>query len=100
MLLDSDGKLLKPIQAPPRGEREVEFYQTVFGCETSDQSILRLRQFVPTFHGVKHVVFPGLPFKDILDYVLVTSDSVVGGIKCLSNGISFSHEGQNLPFYS
>ena len=70
MLLDSDGKLLKPIQAPPRGEREVEFYQTVFGCETSDQSILRLRQFVPTFHGVKHVVFPGLPFK-VDNYIIL-----------------------------
>ena len=87
MLLDSDGRLLKPIQAPPRGEREVEFYQTVFGCETSDQSILRLRQFVPTFHGVKHVVFPDLPFKDILDYVLITVDSVVGSVKFLPNTI-------------
>ena len=67
MLLDSDGKLLKPIQAPPRGEREVEFYQTVFGYETSNQTILRLRQFVPTFYGVKHVVFPDSPLKDILD---------------------------------
>mgnify|MGYP002803580531 CR=1 FL=1 len=70
MLLDSDGRLLKPIQAPPRGEREVEFYQTVFGCETSDQSILRLRQFVPTFHGVKHVVFPDLPFK-VDNYIIL-----------------------------
>ena len=73
MLLDSDGKLLKPIQAPPRGETEGEFYETVFECETSDQIILRLQQFVPTFYGVKHVVFPDLPLKDILDYVFTMS---------------------------
>ena len=69
MLLDSDGKLLKPIQAPPRGEREVKFYKSVFECETSDQTILKLRQFLPTFYGVKHVALPQLSQKDILDHI-------------------------------
>ena len=88
MLIDSDGKLLKPIQAPPRGEREVEFYQTVFGYETSNPTILKLRQFVPTFYGVKHVVFPDLPFKDILNYCISVSHNYCISV---SHNIAVSH---------
>ncbi|CAB4021368.1 inositol polyphosphate multikinase [Paramuricea clavata] len=70
MLLDSDGKLLKPIQAPPRGEREVEFYQSLFECKTSDQTTLKLCQFVPAFYGVKHVVSPDLSLK-VDNYIIL-----------------------------
>lgn len=55
MLLDNDGKLLKCIQMPPRGTREVDLYQCVFGIDVSDSVTLKLRSFLPAFHGIKVV---------------------------------------------
>lgn len=78
MLLDNNGRILKPIQTPPRGKKEVEFYQTVFGCEFNE-SIAKLRQFVPTFYGIEHVALPKLSQGDILPsiYTLHTKQDVL-----------------------
>lgn len=55
MLIDKDGKLLKPLQEPPRGERELHFYENVFSKDISDAVTLKLKSFLPTFYGIKVV---------------------------------------------
>lgn len=47
--------MLKPVQVPPKGQTEVEFYQEVFGEQAStDKVLLQLRELVPKFHGIVH----------------------------------------------
>ncbi|XP_078576370.1 inositol polyphosphate multikinase-like [Branchiostoma floridae x Branchiostoma japonicum] len=51
MLQHEDGTLLKPLQPPPRGQKELGFYQKIFEEETNDQDLLTLRQFMPKYLG-------------------------------------------------
>ncbi|XP_019923289.3 inositol polyphosphate multikinase isoform X1 [Magallana gigas] len=54
-LVHEDGTVLKPVQVPPKGQTEVEFYQEVFGKQAStDKVLLQLRELVPKFHGIVH----------------------------------------------
>ncbi|XP_048761323.1 inositol polyphosphate multikinase-like isoform X2 [Ostrea edulis] len=54
-LQHDDGTILKPVQYPPKGQREVDFYQEVFGDQGSDdKAVLQLRDLVPKFHGILH----------------------------------------------
>jgi 1D-myo-inositol-tetrakisphosphate 5-kinase/inositol-polyphosphate multikinase len=54
-LQHDDGTILKPVQYPPKGQREVDFYQQVFGEQAADdKALLQLRDLVPKFHGVLH----------------------------------------------
>jgi len=49
ILTNKEGCILKPIQPPPRGDREVEFYQTV--TTSSDKEVAQFVQFIPQFFG-------------------------------------------------
>ncbi len=51
-LKNSDGKILKPIQCPPRGERERRFYETVFDPACTDPVLLKMRPLLPLYMGV------------------------------------------------
>ncbi|OWF50893.1 Inositol polyphosphate multikinase [Mizuhopecten yessoensis] len=51
-LQHEDGTVLKPVQSPPRGQREMEFYTTAFDENCSNKTLLNLRQFVPQFSGI------------------------------------------------
>ena len=44
--------MLKPVQRPPKGEREVTFYETVFNEAEERSEILQLRRFLPHYYGV------------------------------------------------
>ena len=44
--------MLKPIQRPPKGEREVLFYETVFNGNDERDEILQLRRLLPRYYGV------------------------------------------------
>ena len=50
-----DGRLLKPVQAPPRGLRERDFYKRI--NTSKDPTDLRLKKFIPEFFGVEKVGF-------------------------------------------
>lgn len=50
-----DGRLLKPVQAPPRGRRELEFYKKI--NSSKDPVDIRLRKCIPEFFGVEKVGF-------------------------------------------
>ena len=48
-----NGKVLKPLQPPPRGDREVNFYEEVQGSnEAIDKEI---RNCLPEYFGVEKV---------------------------------------------
>jgi len=47
-----DGRILKPVQAPPKGEREISFYKQLL--ESTDPDDQRISQVVPEFFGVGH----------------------------------------------
>ncbi|XP_054267634.1 inositol polyphosphate multikinase-like isoform X2 [Macrosteles quadrilineatus] len=49
MLRDEDGHVLKPVNKPEQGRKEIEFYETLSKYETDD--ILQLKQFVPQYFG-------------------------------------------------
>lgn len=51
-MLEKDGVVLKPLQTPPRGERELNFYKEAFSCE--QKWALDLRPLLPTFQGEWH----------------------------------------------
>ena len=46
-----DGTVWKRLQGPPRGPREMEFYQEVFTGDPKDNITLELRKFLPHFRG-------------------------------------------------
>lgn len=50
--LTVDDCVLKPVQRPPKGEREVLFYETVFNETEERNEILQLRRFLPHYYGV------------------------------------------------
>lgn len=67
ILKREDGKLLKPIQAPPKGPREAEFYRKI--SQSRDPIDIRLRNFIPKFHGIEQVGFT--------NGIIVTEDFLV-----------------------
>jgi len=44
--------MLKPVQTPPRGQREVDFYKAVYSERCSDETLKAMRNFMPNFYGV------------------------------------------------
>ena len=53
MLQHSQGFVLKPVQPPPRGQREVDFYTNISSSTLADD--LRFRELTPKFHGVENI---------------------------------------------
>ena len=53
LLQTNDGYVLKPVQSPPRGEREHNFFKRIFSSNDSDlnQDELQLRNLLPTYRG-------------------------------------------------
>ncbi|XP_041065027.1 inositol polyphosphate multikinase isoform X1 [Carcharodon carcharias] len=51
MLQHPDGTVLKQLQPPPRGPRELNFYNMVFGSSCHEHVFLDLRKFLPKFLG-------------------------------------------------
>jgi len=50
VLQDDEERVYKPVQSFPKGQREIDFYQKVYG---SNCPVLKqLRQFLPHFHGI------------------------------------------------
>jgi len=58
MLQHLDGSILKPVQPPPRGEREVNFYRKIFDPKCDDPVLLTLRPFLPKFLGMWNAPLP------------------------------------------
>ncbi|XP_013386572.1 inositol polyphosphate multikinase [Lingula anatina] len=50
-LQNTDGTVLKAIQSPPRGMRELQFYQNVFDENQTNSALISLRQFMPKYLG-------------------------------------------------
>lgn len=53
ILKRADGKLLKPVQPPPKGQREVDFYTSLE--KSGDPIDKRIQQHVPEFFGVETI---------------------------------------------
>ncbi|XP_073690677.1 inositol polyphosphate multikinase-like [Garra rufa] len=51
VLQHPDGTILKQLQAPPRGPREMNFYTQVFAKDCTDKRLLELQQHLPKFFG-------------------------------------------------
>ncbi|XP_013865905.1 inositol polyphosphate multikinase [Austrofundulus limnaeus] len=51
ILQHPDGTVLKQVQPPPRGPREVQFYNTVFAEDCSDPCLLDLQNHIPKYYG-------------------------------------------------
>jgi len=49
ILTNKEGCILKPIQPPPRGDREVKFYENV--ATTTDPEIAKFAKFIPQYFG-------------------------------------------------
>ena len=55
MLDRGNGIVLKAIQTPPRGTRELTLYQTIFAPSCKDKHLLELRNFLPMYYGTETV---------------------------------------------
>ncbi|XP_077206528.1 inositol polyphosphate multikinase [Paroedura picta] len=51
ILQHPDGTVLKQLQPPPRGPRELEFYNQVYAADCEDPVFLELRKYLPKYHG-------------------------------------------------
>ncbi|XP_015234801.1 PREDICTED: inositol polyphosphate multikinase isoform X2 [Cyprinodon variegatus] len=51
ILQHPDGTVLKQVQPPPRGPREMQFYRTVFAEDCSDPCLLDLQNHLPKYYG-------------------------------------------------
>lgn len=50
-----EGIVLKPVQPPPRGQRETTFYKTI--SKSTDPKDVELRKHIPRFFGIEEVGF-------------------------------------------
>ena len=53
LLKHKSGFVLKPMQSPPRGAREVKFYQHLYSSVQEDD--IRMRNLAPKFFGTENV---------------------------------------------
>lgn len=53
MLEHESGFVLKPVQAPPRGLREVKFYQNLYNSARDEDA--RMRSFAPKYYGTVNI---------------------------------------------
>ena len=53
MLDRGNGMVLKALQNPPRGTRELDLYQTTFAPACCDKHLLELRNFLPLYYGTE-----------------------------------------------
>jgi len=53
MLQHSQGFVLKPVQPPPRGQREVDFYTKITSSAADDD--VKMRELTAKFHGVENI---------------------------------------------
>ncbi|XP_068111422.1 inositol polyphosphate multikinase [Hyperolius riggenbachi] len=51
ILQHPDGTVLKQLQPPPRGPRELDFYNMVFSSDCTDSKLHDLRTFLPKYFG-------------------------------------------------
>ncbi|KAJ8361617.1 hypothetical protein SKAU_G00181420 [Synaphobranchus kaupii] len=51
ILQHPDGTVLKQLQPPPRGLREMQFYSKVHGEDPSDRCLQELQRFLPAYYG-------------------------------------------------
>ncbi|CAH2322208.1 inositol polyphosphate multikinase, partial [Pelobates cultripes] len=51
ILQHPDGTVLKQLQPPPRGPRELDFYNMVFTKDCTDHNLLDLQKFLPKYFG-------------------------------------------------
>ena len=50
-LSTSDGCVLKPVQRPPKGERERDFYEWLYKSKETAEEISELKRFLPKYFG-------------------------------------------------
>jgi 1D-myo-inositol-tetrakisphosphate 5-kinase/inositol-polyphosphate multikinase len=55
MLDRGNGMVLKALQTPPRGTRELGLYQAVFDPACADTDVIQLRNFLPIYYGTELV---------------------------------------------
>ncbi|XP_020773838.1 inositol polyphosphate multikinase [Boleophthalmus pectinirostris] len=51
ILQHPDGTVLKQLQPPPRGPREMHFYSMVYADDCCDPCLLELRNYLPKYYG-------------------------------------------------
>ncbi|KAL4640099.1 inositol polyphosphate multikinase [Arapaima gigas] len=51
ILQHPDGTVLKQLQPPPRGPRELQFYKKVYTADSSDPYLLDLQCYLPKYYG-------------------------------------------------
>ncbi|XP_061491329.1 inositol polyphosphate multikinase isoform X2 [Rhineura floridana] len=51
ILQHPDGTVLKQLQPPPRGPRELEFYNKVYAAGREDSVMLELQKYLPKYYG-------------------------------------------------
>ncbi|XP_053306134.1 inositol polyphosphate multikinase [Spea bombifrons] len=52
ILQHPDGTVLKQLQPPPRGPRELDFYNLAFSEECADHHLIDLQKFLPKYFGI------------------------------------------------
>lgn len=57
MLKHKDGYVLKPVNRPEQGKREISFYESF--QTTSDPVLLRFKDFIPVFKGTTNLILNG-----------------------------------------
>ena len=51
LLVSDQGHVLKQVQDPPKGPRELQFYQKI--TSSDDPECLKWRQLAPKYHGIE-----------------------------------------------
>ncbi|KAF4525751.1 hypothetical protein B566_EDAN002011 [Ephemera danica] len=77
LLINEQGHVLKPIEGPVRGTREVNFYKQI---QSSDDPIIQeLKSFVPAYYGTKK-----LPWnEEEVDYIVLSNATAEMKLPCV-----------------
>ncbi|XP_071105069.1 inositol polyphosphate multikinase-like isoform X1 [Haliotis cracherodii] len=79
MLHLGEGLILKALQDPPRGARELQFYQRVFSPTNTDEVTMALRRFMPAYHGTME--FDGVGFLKLENIVEHYTQPCIADVK-------------------
>nr|XP_033799526.1 inositol polyphosphate multikinase isoform X2 [Geotrypetes seraphini] len=52
ILQHPDGTVLKQLQPPPRGPRELEFYSKVYAVDCGESHLMELQKYLPKYFGI------------------------------------------------
>ncbi|KAB0407335.1 hypothetical protein E2I00_001299 [Balaenoptera physalus] len=101
ILQHPDGTVLKQLQPPPRGPRELEFYNMVYAADCTDGVLLELRKYLPKYYGIwSPPTAPNGVSRFFHNGFCLRKDAIAASIQKIENILQWFESQKQLNFYA